>query len=83
MKLREKTRKGSRVTKKYDTAETPFHRVVRRVGKRRKEALRCEYAELNPVRLGREIDRLCDKLHAVAQRKAEAEPCSALEYIPT
>ena len=85
MKLREKTRTGSRVTKKYDTAQTPFHRVLgsRRVAKPVKAALRRDYAELNPVKLGREIDRLCDKLHAVAQRKAEAKRCSTLEYIST
>jgi hypothetical protein len=85
MKLREKTRTGSRVTKKYDKAKTPFQRVLgsRRVAESVKEVLRGDYAELNPVKLGREIDRLCDKLHSVAQHKAEAKPCSALEYIPT
>ena len=85
MKLREKTRSGSRVTKKYDTAKTPFHRVLesRCVTKSVKEALRRDYAALNPVKLGREIDRLCDKLQAVAQRKAEAKPCATLEYIST
>lgn len=85
MKLREKTRTGSRGTKKYDKAKTPFHRVLmsRRIAKRTKKVLRRDYAALNPVKLGREIDRLCDKLHAVAQRKAEAKSCSALEYIPS
>jgi hypothetical protein len=85
MKLREKTRTGSRVTKKYDKAETPFHRVLksRRATKRVKNVLRRDYAELNPVKLGREIERLCGKLHAVGQCKAEAKPCSALEHIST
>lgn len=83
MKRVEKTRTGSRVTKKYDTATTPFARVLasRHIGKRVKEDLRRGYEELNPVTLGREIDRLCDKLHSVAQRKAEAKACVTLEYI--
>ena len=85
MKLVEKTRTGSRVTKKYDQAKTPYARVLssRRIAKQVKEDLRRGYKELNPVPLGREIDRLLGRLHSVAERKAEAKACATLEYIST
>jgi transposase InsO family protein len=83
MKLVEKTRTGSRVTKKYDKARTPYGRVLtsRAISKEVKRVLRRDYKELNPVALGRQIDRLVGRLHSVAERKAEAKPCSTLEYI--
>ena len=57
MKLVEKTRTGSRVTKKYDKARTPYGRVLtsQDIAKRVKQDLRRDYKELNPVALGREI----------------------------
>jgi hypothetical protein len=85
MKLVEKTRTGSRVTKKYDKARTPYGRVLtsRDIAKPVKRTLRRDYKELNPAALGREIDRLLERLHSVAERKAEAKPCATLEYIST
>ena len=85
MKLVEKTRAGSRVMRKYDQAKTPFARVLKspHIEKQVKKDLRCDYKELNPVTLGREIDRLLDRLHSVAERNAEAKPRSTLEYIST
>jgi hypothetical protein len=85
MKLREKTRTGSRVTKKYDKARTPYGRVLtsRDIAKPVKRTLRRDYRELNPALLGREIDRLRDRLHSVAERKVEAKARAALEYIST
>ncbi len=85
MKLREKTRTGSRVTKKYDKARTPYGRVLtsRDIAKPVKRTLRRDYKELNPASLGREIDRLRDRLHSVAERKVEAKARAALEYIST
>jgi transposase InsO family protein len=85
MKLVEKTRTGSRVSKKYDKARTPYGRVLtsRDIAKRVKQDLRRGYKELNPVPLGREIDRLVARLHSVAERKAEAEARATLEYIST
>jgi len=81
MKLREKTRTGSRVTKKYDKARTPYGRVLtsRDIAKPVKRTLRRDYKELNPASLGREIDRLRDRLHSVAERKVEAKARAALE----
>jgi hypothetical protein len=85
MKLREKTRTGSRVTKKYDKARTPYGRVLtsRDIAKPVKRTLRRDYKELNPASLGREIDRLRDRLHSVAECKVEAKARAALEYIST
>jgi hypothetical protein len=60
MKLKSKTRVGSRVQKRYDQARTPYRRVLsaRQVSKRRKELLRAQYATLNPAALKRQIERL-------------------------
>jgi len=71
MKLIKKTRIGSRVKKKYDRARTPFRRVLESsfVPKQAKEALKKEYAKLNPVELKREIIRLQDRLEALARSK--------------
>jgi len=83
MKLREKTRTGSHVTKRYDKARAPYGRALtsRHIAKNAKRDLFREYRELNPVMLGRDIDRLLDSLHAAAERRAEAKPCATLEYI--
>ena len=89
MKLVEKTRTGSKVTKKYDKARTPYRRVVesRFTPKRTKGALKQQYATLNPVKLYREINRLQDRLEACAHSKHEAAQQSErsvnLEYIST
>jgi hypothetical protein len=48
-----------------------------------KEELKRLYAKLNPVKLGREISRLQDRIHALAQAKIEAQEEANLEYIST
>ncbi len=64
MKLIEKTRIGSKVTKKYDTPKTPYRRVLAspHVSVQRKEVLKGQYAKLNPAQLKRQITRLQQKL---------------------
>lgn len=64
MKLMEKTRVGSRVTKKYDKPRTPYQRVLEspHVPEDRKEQLRKQYATLNPAALKRTITKLQQKL---------------------
>jgi len=87
MKLREKTRVGSKVKKKYDQAKTPYRRVLESsfISRKAKEVLQEEYAELTPVELKREIIRLQDRLSALARLKREAsteeQEIEALEYI--
>ena len=89
MKLVEKTRTGSKVTKRYDKARTPCRRVLesRFTAKRTKGALKQQYATLNPVKLYREINRLQNRLEACIHSKHEAAQQSErsvnLEYIST
>jgi len=63
-KLALKTRTGSRVVKKYDTAKTPYRRVLESeyIGDKIKESLKREYESLNPAELKRKITKLQDKL---------------------
>jgi hypothetical protein len=64
MKLIEKTRIGSKVMKKYDTPRSPFQRVIEspHIPEDRKEALKKQYASLNPAALKRTITKLQDRL---------------------
>lgn len=74
MKLLKKTRKGSKVTKKYDQPKTPYQRLLESdVPKKRKDELRQKYATLNPAELKRKISRIQLELSSVAERKAEAK----------
>ena len=64
MKLKHKERHGSQVKKTYDTAQTPYQRLLQSpylsaAGKRR---LKAEYARLNPAELKRQIERLQEQL---------------------
>jgi len=55
MKLVEKTQIGSRVRKKYDTARTPYHRVLDFLPKKGQARFEEEYESLNPAKLKRQI----------------------------
>jgi hypothetical protein len=59
MKLIQKQRDGSKVIKRYDTAATPYQRVLASPGvpARIKNRLRQQYARLNPAALKRTIIR--------------------------
>ncbi len=71
MKLIEKTRTGSKVTKKYDKAQTPYRRVLARpdVSVENKRALKKLYATLNPAQLKRQITRLQQRLYKLNNQK--------------
>ncbi len=64
MKLKSKERVGSRVLKRYDKAQTPYHRVLAapQVAKPKKQLLRAKYRTLNPAALKRQIERLQARL---------------------
>lgn len=64
MKLIQKTRIGSRVRKKYDKPQTPYQRVLASllVPESKNQALREQYAQLNPADLRRKIAKLQYKL---------------------
>jgi len=72
MKLIEKTRSGSRVTKKYDTAMTPYQRVLQsvHVSDDVKKKLKKQYRTLNPASLKRQITRLQQKLLRLTSLKS-------------
>ncbi|MBA7656710.1 hypothetical protein ES703_64637 [subsurface metagenome] len=57
MKLVEKTRIGSRVTKRYDKARTPFKQLLEceQIEKEAKQVLSEQYRSLNPAELKRKI----------------------------
>lgn len=72
MKLIQKTRIGSKVTKKYDTAITPYQRVLQsvHVSDDVKKNLRKQYKKLNPAYLKRQITRLQQKLLRLTSLKS-------------
>lgn len=63
-KLMSKTRKGSKVTKKYYTAKTPYRRVLecKDIDDKIKERLKAKYDSLNPAELKRKLSGLQEKL---------------------
>lgn len=69
LKLVEKRRVGSKVIKKYDTARTPYQRVLESpaVTEQTKEQLRQLYLTLNPVVLRQRIDQNLAKLWQLAR----------------
>jgi len=64
VKLVSKTRIGSKVTKKYDEARTPYRRVLesKYICDKIKEELKVQYDSLNPAEIKRKISKLQDKL---------------------
>ena len=71
MKLKEKTRTGAKVTRRYDSATTPFRRVLAcpEVSRSAKAALRRTYAELNPAELQRKMLACQTRLLALVKAK--------------
>lgn len=63
-KLEHKSRRGSRVYKRYDRARTPYQRVLESadVSEVCKKELQAQYRKLNPAVLARNIRRLEDRL---------------------
>lgn len=65
MKLKDKQRVGARVKKKYDTAKTPYLRLLNSgiLNEDQKTRLNQYYETLNPMELKRRINKLTDKLN--------------------
>jgi len=90
-KLTKKERIGSKVTKRYDEAKTPYRRVLAspNIKDEINLKLRKEYAMLNPAELKRKITKLQNrliKLNSLKQREdleKSMEPSSRFEYIST
>jgi hypothetical protein len=64
LKLVSKSRVGSKTVKSYDTAQTPYQRLLasKHVSKSKKHALKQQYQELDPMLLFREIGHRQNKL---------------------
>ena len=75
MKLVSKTRRGAKVTRRYDTATTPYRRALasRKIDAETKAALTQTYLGLNPVALRRRIGDLQDRLLEVNRTKQPKE----------
>ncbi len=76
MKLKEKTRDGSHVQRRYDAAQTPFQRLIAAevVSDEQQARLATLFAGLDPVRLLRQLDRLQDALWQLAVVPRASEP---------
>lgn len=70
-KLVEKHREGAKVTKRYDTAQTPYQRVLAdpAVAKKTKAALTRQYKTLNPAQIRRDLLDLGDQLLSLVKAK--------------
>jgi len=92
-KLIKKERIGSKVTKRYDEAKTPYRRVLASpdIEDKIKMKLRKEYAMLNPAEIKRKITKLQNKLIKLNTLKQgvrenldkSTKPLSSFEYIST
>ncbi len=71
-KLVSKTRDGAKVSKKYDTATTPFHRAMghQSITDHRKAVLARTYASTNPAAVRRQIQALTTELLTLTTSKA-------------
>ena len=68
MKLVEKTRHGAKVHKVYDTAQTPYQRLLKAgvLTETKRQELAVTYHHLNPVTLLRQINENLERLWALA-----------------
>lgn len=78
MKPIEKSRRGSRVTKRYDKAKTPYQRLLESeaIGDSAKRALRRKYRSLNLAELNRELCQAENRLIKLV-RRVEVRPKGA------
>jgi hypothetical protein len=64
MKLAEKIRSGSRLTRRYDVPRTPYHRILEHpaISDDLKARLQAQYQQLNVVQLKRQLDQIQTQL---------------------
>lgn len=75
MKLKHKTRHGARVHKVYDTARTPYQRLLVSgiLGSHQEQTLARLYHSLDPVQLRSQINQALEKLWALAEHPERKE----------
>ena len=68
MQLQGKTRHGARVHKVYDTAKTPYRRLLEAgaLTPEHQDVMAMQYLRLNPVRLLQRINQALEQLWAMA-----------------
>ena len=73
IKLREKTRVGGRIKRKYDKAQTPYERLLAsgQISKAKQRQLRAQYQALNPAELRRQLEQLRHRLEEVGHAKGD------------
>ncbi len=73
IKLVSKRRVGGRIQRVYDTARTPYERVLgsRQVSKQAQQQLRSAYEALNPAELRRRLEQLRQRLSEVSHGKGD------------
>lgn len=86
IKLVAKERIGGKIHRRYDTAKTPYQRVMeaRDVCEEKKQELEAIYQSLNPAELKRAIDRKLDLLYQAykeKQKSQKAEPFKKLKPV--
>ena len=71
MKLIEKERCGAKVSKKYDSAKTPYQRVLlsEHISQANKDSLTREYEAIDPVDMLTQLERLQDQLWTFSWNK--------------
>ena len=74
-KLLSKRRVGSKVLKRYDSAQTPYQRVLAAGGLSadQQQALTTQYQALDPITLARDIQRTLDVLWKLAETRSLRE----------
>lgn len=85
LQLQAKHRAGARVQKTYDTARTPYQRLLESevLNSQQKAALRAHYARLNPVQLKAELDRGLTQLWARARMEPQAPSVTPISEATT
>lgn len=87
MKLIEKTRIGSKVSKKYDEPQTPCDRLLKcpKVSDEMKETLKQKRSTLDPIELAKNVETKLQHIHAILeQSEAQREEENAwLAALPT
>lgn len=70
-KIVSKERVGAKVRKRYDTARTPYQRLLASgvLDEQSAQRLRCQYLGLNPIKLRAEIDAALERLWQLAERE--------------
>jgi hypothetical protein len=76
MKLRTKTRKGSRVIRRYDQPYTPWARVLKAQAQSlpQIQALKATLVNTDPFELSRQIDQQLDRLYSLAAQRKGVSP---------